>query len=533
MITELFPVSGIDSLGRKISVESEKANNKEVGLFYFLWNGEHCDIGKANVKNVSEILKNDPQAGLKPHDPIWGDENTVFYWGKPAFGYYLSRDPFVISRHVQMFIDAKIDFLLFDATNAFTYPDVVYTLLDILQDAKDKGYKVPKIAYFTNSYAGDTAKRLYNEVYAKNRNPDLWYLIDGKPLLVGHSKEYDENILNFFTVREAQWPTEELVENGFPWISWERPQEKLFDSNGNNSVISVSCAQHPQILMGDSAMYGEKGNWGRSYHNNDHNIATDSSKYGYNFEEQWDMAIRQDPDIIFITAWNEWTMSKFDGPKDRPVRFVDNADEEYSRDIEPMEGGHGDNYYLQMINNIRRFKGYGIDKFTIPYCDSDPFKDISVWDKINGQKVFIPYESNRDFPGYGKEYFYEQSVCNRFKEIKLLKDDLNIYFYSETIDPINFHINGECLVLSMLTDEKEIIVSYNGVNIEGNIDIADIKCKCFDNILIFTVPRKIICSTEFMFQLRDSLVSLKDSADYYRYGCCAPIGGLRYIVNQK
>ena len=40
-----------------------------------------------------------------------------------------------------------------------------------------------------------------------------------------------------------------------------------------------------------------------------------------------------------------------------PVTFVDEFDAEFSRDIEPMKGGHGDNYYYQMIANIRRYKG--------------------------------------------------------------------------------------------------------------------------------------------------------------------------------
>ena len=40
-----------------------------------------------------------------------------------------------------------------------------------------------------------------------------------------------------------------------------------------------------------------------------------------------------------------------------PVTFVDEFDAEFSRDIEPMKGGHGDNYYYQMIAGIRRFKG--------------------------------------------------------------------------------------------------------------------------------------------------------------------------------
>ena len=39
--------------------------------------------------------------------------------------------------------------------------------------------------------------------------------------------------------------------------------------------------------------------------------------------------------------------------------FPDEFSQEGSRDIEPMKGGHGDNYYYQMAANIRRFKGVG------------------------------------------------------------------------------------------------------------------------------------------------------------------------------
>ena len=37
--------------------------------------------------------------------------------------------------------------------------------------------------------------------------------------------------------------------------------------------------------------------------------------------------------------------------------FVDLYAQEFSRDIEPMRGGYGDNYYWQMVANIRRYKG--------------------------------------------------------------------------------------------------------------------------------------------------------------------------------
>ena len=36
--------------------------------------------------------------------------------------------------------------------------------------------------------------------------------------------------------------------------------------------------------------------------------------------------------------------------------FVDNYNQEYSRDLEPMEGGHGDQYYQWMIKYISAYK---------------------------------------------------------------------------------------------------------------------------------------------------------------------------------
>jgi hypothetical protein len=37
--------------------------------------------------------------------------------------------------------------------------------------------------------------------------------------------------------------------------------------------------------------------------------------------------------------------------------FVDQFDQEHSRDIEPMKGGHGDNYFYQLASQVRRYKG--------------------------------------------------------------------------------------------------------------------------------------------------------------------------------
>ena len=62
------------------------------------------------------------------------------------------------------------------------------------------------------------------------------------------------------------------------------------------------------------------------------------------------------PPFVMVTGWNEWIAGRF-GKPGGPPEFVDQFDQEFSRDIEPMQGGHGDNYYWQLISNVRRYKG--------------------------------------------------------------------------------------------------------------------------------------------------------------------------------
>ena len=78
---------------------------------------------------------------------------------------------------------------------------------------------------------------------------------------------------------------------------------------------------------------------------------------GYNFQEQWQRAF-----AIAAAVRDGHRLERMDGgplgcvPASRLLSWT-NTDEEFSRDIEPMNGGHGDNYYYQLIANVRRYKG--------------------------------------------------------------------------------------------------------------------------------------------------------------------------------
>ena len=106
----------IDDLGRAVALDVER-KDREVGIFYFLWTGSH---GSHQVFDNTEILKKNPDAPRSKKEwaraggsPLYGASH---WWGKPLFSYYTMLDDYVIRKHVQMFVEADIDYLMIDAT---------------------------------------------------------------------------------------------------------------------------------------------------------------------------------------------------------------------------------------------------------------------------------------------------------------------------------------------------------------------------------------------------------------------------------
>lgn len=68
----------------------------------------------------------------------------------------------------------------------------------------------------------------------------------------------------------------------------------------------------------------------------------DAYLYGWNFDEQWDNAYKIDPELVFVTGWNEWTSGAYYKSSDWPsdlynIAFVDEFDWDHSRDVEPTK----------------------------------------------------------------------------------------------------------------------------------------------------------------------------------------------------
>src|SRR5699024_2397933 len=261
--------------------------------------------------DLSKIVSNHPEVLNDFDNHYWGG-GGMYYWGKPLYGYYRADDYWVQLKNIQLLTDANVDILVIDATNTYVYPKAADVLMDAMDAVRAQGKNPPKIVFYTNTSSGATMQKAYDKFYrsgAPYRHPDCWYYLDGKPLIIGHSKEASgKNYEDFFTYRESQWPNEPQKKNGWPWISFNRPQKIYYNSKGEKEIINVSVAQHPnwKIGMGGSAFYDNTDNWGRSYHNGSAGDPSTDMKFGNNFQEQWDFAITQNTPFIFVTGWNEW-----------------------------------------------------------------------------------------------------------------------------------------------------------------------------------------------------------------------------------
>lgn len=551
---------GIDGLGRELPTRAETGPRREgryVGLFYFLWLGQH---GTSGPFDNSEILAQYPEAVWDPAHPAWGPENAFHFWGEPLYGYYLNDDAWVLRRHVQLLTSAGVDFIVFDTTNAVTYKKVYDVLFRVLDEVWGQGFIVPQFAFYTNTDSGTTIADLYEDIYKPGRYKHLWFHWKGKPLIIGDPAECTEEQRAFFTFRRNQWPNEEAKVNGFPWIEFQRPQRVFFNDEEEKEVISVSVAQHPSVAMSDTPFYGYGNNWGRGYHEGMGEPEADlpeSIHRGMNIAEQWEFAIAEDPQIIFVTGWNEWIAMRLQGTPDRPVLFVDQATLAFSRDIEPMKGGYQDHYYMQLIGDIRRYKGMSEPVDSGTFLAAEP--DFTTWPSV--PELYRDFEGDtmrRDHAGYGSFHYFQDTGRNDLVTLKAAHTDHCLYFYTKTKDPITPYTDPHWMMLLIRNRRlhspgwegyhyivNRTVIDRSKTLLEHSIGewnwkaSAEIRYFVSGNEMYVEIPLALLRGDEapkdrakgiwIEFKWIDNMQNDGDIADFYLHGDTAPEGRLNFV----
>ena len=540
-----------------------------VGLFYFLWQGEHGDSGIFDLQKIIDEVGVEAAGSTKCGK--YGPVGAMHWFAEPLYGYYYANDQWVHRKHAELLTQANIDFLYFDVTNGYAYLHNAKKLMECLHELNEQGFDAPQVVFYTNSQAENVIREVYNSIYKQNVYPDTWFCINGKPVIIG---PMDANIDDYFTMKQNQWPNEQSKVNGWPWMDFQWPSRlyrSAYDFDG--AAISVSIAQHSgTVAFSDSSLYNNHTNRGRSFwaekRANDKILLERYEEWkadptltyqGLNFQAQFDRAIDTDAMYILVTGWNEWVAQRQNPQTGRNIYFVDTASMEFSRDSEMMRGGYFDNYYIQLAYNVQKAKG------AAPVVVQDARNPIDVagaftqWDAV--KFTYHDYKGDtvdRNATGFGRTKYTNDTGRNDIVASKVTADTKNLYFYVETAEAITAYDNASSWMKlyvdidsdggtgwygydyiinnTVKADGTTTVAKYNGTDGKfGFTDVGEVSYKVDGNKMMIAVPQELVGVKDaykelcFQFKWADSDTSYDEMEDFYIDGDVAPLGRMNYV----
>ncbi len=405
--------------------------------------------------------------------------------------------------------------------------------------------------------------------------------------------DYTKEVKEFFTLRTMwwgyyEWGGKRFVGTEDNWsfgynlddekVKALSTEELLSTHKGKREQAAVTVAQHP-VTMGSSGI-GVGKSWSRktgqpALNEFDMPIPTyipwmndtveNPERYGIYFQERWDEAIEADPEFIYINDWNEWTAGKYfpDGEggitfeprahtvnwlgRDNPFLFVDQYNAEFNRGIHPMKGGYTDNYYMQMAQNIRRYKGVRPIPVNHGYQKVKIDGEFEEWNKIE-----VEYRDtkgdvfHRGHPGYGGLHYTDNSGRNDIIASKVAVSKKDIAFYAETNQDLTSHQDENWMLLFIDADNnpetgwfgydylvnKEVVDKENTVlmrydeNENKWIKHSTVEYAYKGNRLELNISREQLGLTEnqftFDFKWSDNPAALSDPISFCTGGDTAP-----------
>ena len=573
-----------DALGRKVRSYDEapaKREGKTVAIFYWTWhNNRHKPTRQ--VKNITEIVRQHPEAMQQTDHPLWGTPQTLeYYWEQPLLGYYQTTDKWVLRKHAEWLADAGVDAVFFDCTNGDrTWMASTEALMETWDQAQKDGVNVPKIAFILNFWPVPTTqaslRQLYKDIYQPHRYENLWFYWKGKPCIMAYPEALDDSpgdreIAEFFTFRPGQ---PDYVDGPDPkrndqwgWLE-TYPQHGYVatvgaDGKTQYEQVTVGIAQNTNPdRRGHCGAFNTKDAYGRNWSvRNGFDPRPDGYLYGWNFSEQWDRAYELDPELVFVTGWNEYATDKWKpgAPWNGvPFSFVDQYNWNCSRDIEPNAGwgDKGDVYYLQLVDRVRKFKGMNPPE-PVSAPKTVRLRKFADWDDVG--PWFASYKGNtfrRDEGGNADYYYRDSSGRNDLVGAKVARDEKYLYFYVETAEALSPKTDPHWMQLFIDVD-RDKATGWNGYDfvvnrvsprgckarLEKNIqgiwmweDAAKVKFFAKGNRLVIRIPRAVLGigeKVDFEFKWNDNMQKEGDIMDFYVSGDTAPGGRFNYVYCVK
>lgn len=301
-------------------------------------------------------------------------------------------------------------------------------------------------------------------------------------------QDYSQEVKNFFTLRTMWWGSYQWADKRFvgmpdkwsfgydlgdPRVKTMEPNDLASTRNGIREQAAVTPAQHPITLVGKS--------WSRKSEEpqlNEYDMpvsafvprlgktVSNPEGYGIYFQERWDEAVKADPQFLYLNDWNEWTAGKYPIKTWFPEKdltefmrrqsnymFIDQYNAEFNRSIQPMKDGYTDNYYMQMAQNIRRYKGVR------PIPELKGMHTIQIDGRFEDWKpIAVEYRDTigdtvwRDYPGYGGWHYKDALGRNDIITAKTAIDAKMVYFYAETQEPLTPQTDPNWMLLLIDSD---------------------------------------------------------------------------------
>jgi hypothetical protein len=244
--------------------------------------------------------------------------------------------------------EAGIDFIALDNTNAsinwknsndwnLFISKPARAILDTIVEMRSEGLSTPYVAFWNKVNEDEgwgVVDAIYEEFYSEEKWQDCFVYWEGKPFVM--TTQMIDNPPENFTVRKMFGLKQDPGVSEWSFLNIENIP--AYDADGYVEQMCV-CAASQETYMSAPTAHGRN--------------------HGIFFYEQWLRAFEYRPKVITITWWNEWAAQRLyikSGPYGGQYHFTDAYNSEYSRDIEPMKGGHSDQYYKWMIEYIRTYK---------------------------------------------------------------------------------------------------------------------------------------------------------------------------------
>jgi len=511
--------------------------------------------------------------GISVNCPSWGNNIgnltlTLYKWTSSGYDATVSGTPLAEKEFVDFADNSKLR-LDFDELPAGYYLWELSNATEVVGVWKNEENTYPALSYFEGK-----------KIISGNYESDI-YFTDGSsaPIGIAGSSHVPvqihgdiegvdfEAIKEFFTFRPGQpdYVSGPSRSTQWGWLESYPQHGYAGDATNGYEQTTVGVGQNATDLSGGRCNnFNAPGSYGRSYtKTNGQDTTADAYLYGANIQEQWGRAYELDPELVFVTGWNEWVAGRWKdwpgcagNPEGMVMGFPDQYSWDKSRDLEPVKawGDKGDVYYLQFVNNVRKFKGMETPK-SVSESKTISMNNINDWDDVLPD--YNHYKGNtesRDHKGQGPTVTYTNTTGrNDIVKAKFARDLENIYFYVETAANITDKDDPNWMRLFIDIDRDkstgwegyDFILNResptDSISVERSVDswnwtkVGSASYIVTDNILEVKIGREVLSAfsdtLNFEFKWSDNSITDGNIMDFYVNGDAAPGGRFNFVYN--